>query len=91
MTKLTINQAAAILKARTRMIPCNQNFRVRNNNGCTHCRTDAEETQNHILKECTSIHQDNSNKVSEEDIFSEDIEILKDTANKINATLKKIK
>ena len=56
MTKLTRKQASIIFKARTRMIKVKGNYK----NACTYmeCRAckQAEETQTHVLNECTTLH-----------------------------------
>jgi hypothetical protein len=38
------------------------------------------ETQQHVFEKCGKIHNDEENKVMKEDIFSEDLETLRETA-----------
>ena len=48
-----------------------------------------EETQQHILEECSNIHKQENTKVTKEDIFTE--EKLKNTAKRINEIMTKLK
>ncbi len=41
----------------------------------------AEETQNHAMQECTKIHSNNTNKVTPEKIFNDNITQLNQTAH----------
>ena len=58
MNKLNRKQCGAIAKARTRMITAKANHK--NQYGehlqCRYCNTEEEETQEHILTECTHLH-----------------------------------
>ena len=47
----------------------------------------AEETQNHIMQECTKLHQNDTNKVTLEMIFSENPNQLSQTAQRIQTTM----
>ena len=42
-----------------------------------------DETQEHILSECQTIHKDNDTKVTKESLFSKEVKELKVTANKV--------
>ena len=88
MSKLNRNQASALFKARTRMLPIkgNQKHEYTDKNGatvitCRICNTE-DETQQHILENCQTIMQKYP-QVTKEMIFSENIQELKLTANTI--------
>ena len=50
---------------------------------CRMCNTE-EETQKHIFEECRNINRNETGKITEEEIFTEEIEKIKATARKIN-------
>ena len=91
LNKLTRNEASTIFKTRTRMIETKSNYKnkYKNNMTCRACGQE-EETQNHILQGCNALHQNNENKVNQDDFFTNDITHLKQTAKKINLTLNKL-
>ncbi len=78
MNKLTRNQVSLVFQARTRMI----NYRKGQRNLiCRVCRTEVE-TRQHILEECVDLHEDETTKVTKDDIFKEDVYHLKEIAKK---------
>ena len=92
LNTLTRNQASALFKARTRMFPAKNNFRqAHSDNNCRFCKNTVE-TQEHILSECTTLHTENTTKVTNEDIFAVNstTQTTKQTANKLQAILEKI-
>ena len=90
MNKLTRMEASTIFKARTRMLDVKNNYRGKHNNvTCRKC-DEPTETQEHILDECKGIHTNNTTKVNKTDIFCNDHTDLRDTANKIANTMKKL-
>ncbi len=91
LNKLTRNEASTIFKTRTRMIEAKANYKnkYKNNMICRACGQ-VTETQKHVLQECRTLHQTDENKVTQIDIFTEDITKLKETSRKINATLNKL-
>ncbi len=91
LNRLTRNEASTIFKTRTRMIEAKANYKnkYKNNMTCRACGQETE-TQKHILQECTALHQTDESKVTQIDIFTEDIIKLKKTSRKINATLNKL-
>ena len=48
------------------------------------------ETQEHILSECQNIHQDDSSKVEETELTSDDTEALKRVSKKIELIMAKL-
>ena len=46
-----------------------------------------DETQQHILEECETIHQNKTTQVTTSNIFTEDTEKLKETAKKIKTII----
>ena len=84
MTKLTRTQTSLIFKARTRMLNIKDNMRggFKENMTCRICNTEVE-TQKHIFEECSKLHAQNNTKIPEEELFTEDINTLKSTAEKI--------
>ncbi len=88
MDKLNRYDVSTIFKARTRMIDVKNNYRGKyQDNICRGCGT-TEETQQHVLGECTEIHKDQSTKILINEIFSEDTTKLKIIAEKIRRTEK---
>ncbi len=45
------------------------------------------EARKHIMEECPVIHKDNGLKISESEIFSNDIKVLRKTAEKIRSVM----
>ena len=90
MLNMTRKQVSTIFKAKTRMLDIKNNFRNKyKDNICRGCKV-CIETQEHILSECTGIHQDENSKVTKEEIALEDSEKLKDVYNKIEAAMQKL-
>ena len=92
LNMLTRNQASALFKARTRMFPVKNNFRgAHSDDTCRFCNN-AIETQEHILNECTTVHNDNTTKVTSEDIFATNstIQSTKLIAKKLETILEQI-
>ena len=64
------------------MLDVKNNFRGKHNdNICRGCGT-TEETQEHVLSECTGIHNNQEIKVQLQEIFDENTEQLKGKAEK---------
>ena len=83
MQKLNRYQVSTIFKARTRMLDVKNNFRGKyKDNICRGCGT--TETQEHVLNECTGIHNNQESKVQLQEIFDENTEQLKGKAEKID-------
>ena len=75
------------------MLDIKNNYRGKyNNTVCRGCG-EAQETQEHVLNECTGLHPDNKNRVSLQDVFNEENseKELQRTATKIRDTMDKIK
>ena len=84
MDILTRREASTIFAARTRMIDVKTNYRNKyKDTKCRMCNTE-EETQKHIFEECRNINRNETGKITEEEIFTEEIEKIKATARKIN-------
>ena len=85
---LTRIQTSMIFKARTRMLDIKDNFRGKyKDNLCRGCNATIE-TQAHALYECTAIHKEETTKVTMDDIFTEDMEKLKNASANITRILK---
>jgi hypothetical protein len=85
--KLNRFEVSIIFKARTRMLDTKNNFRGKYTDiKCRACGIE-KETQEHVLERCPNIHKDENNRVTTQDIFSEDVEELKRTAKKIASTI----
>ena len=90
MMELTRKQVSNIFKAKTRMLDVKNNFRNKHpNNTCRACAK-SDETQEHVLSECQSIHQDDSSKVEETELTSDDTEALKRVSQKIELIMAKL-
>ena len=58
---------------------------------CTLCNTEIE-IQEHILSECTKLHQENNQlRTIADKIYTEDLDTLKRTANKIIQIMEEIR
>ena len=90
MNKLTRKQASVIFKTRTRMIKVKSNYK----NGYTDlkCRAckDMPETQQHALRECKVLHPHGEPTGQDMDPFSENINILKETARNVDRIIEQI-
>ena len=90
MAKLTRKDCSTIFKARTRMTEIKDNFRgMYTDNICRACGK-TNETQEHILDKCPSIHIYQTTTTTKTDAFSEDPDHLKTVAHKIRTTLARI-
>ena len=88
--KLPKEQARAIFMARTRMIKVKTNYKnMYPNTICRGCGQ-TEETQQHVLEECTSIHTQDTLKTPTNQVFSNDPTTTNSTANKLTILLKTI-
>lgn len=90
MNELTRKQASMIFRARSRMIKVKGNYK----NGhldlkCRMCK-DYEETQNHILQECSVLHPNNSLLVPKHRLFDEDTGTLGETANTLEIIMDRL-
>ena len=95
LNHLTRNQASALFKARTRMIRAKNNERGAHittilstgekieNLKCRYCNNTEIETQEHILNECEGIHNNDTTKVTNEELFEQYGPNTRNTANKI--------
>jgi hypothetical protein len=87
MNKLNRTEVSTIFKARTRMIDVKNNYKNKYKNlTCRACKNETE-TQEHILEECKAIHDKKDTTTSKEDIFSNDLQLLRTTAKKITKTM----
>ena len=90
MKALTRKQASTIFKARSRMIKVKGNYKNGHQNHiCRICGT-AEETQQHILKECEGLPSNDYTPIENDRLFSEDAEDLQIVAQEIDKKLDKI-
>ena len=87
MKKLTRNEVSTIFKTRSRMLEVKGNYKKKYPNQiCRGCNKE-EETQNHVLEQCTGIHQTEGTKVTIEEIFSEDTHTLQKATKKVNKVI----
>ena len=90
MSKLNRSRASTLFQARTRMLNIKNNFRnLYNNTTCRACGLH-DETQHHILSECKMIHTNNETIVNKQDLFNDNIDQLRITADKVQAIMDKI-
>ena len=90
LSKLNRLEANEIFKLRTRMTKIKRNYKgAYNNLTCRGCKA-TEETQKHVLEECTSIHTEESTKIYEEHYFTDNIDMLKETVKKIKPILARL-
>ena len=83
MYTFTRQESSILFKARTRMLDVKNNYRGKySTNICRLCNM-AEETQEHILEQCKTIHKDITTTVKKHELFSKIIEELKQTVKKI--------
>ena len=79
---LTRKQASNIFRLRSRMAPIKENYKNKYpDQTCRLCKNQIE-TQRHILNECQVIHTDNKNKINENDIFKNSVQVLKNINQK---------
>ena len=90
MYKLTRKQASTIFKTRTRMIKVKGNYK----NGYTDlmCRAceGMPETQKHVLAECRVLHPNGGPAHEEINPFSQNLNILKETARNIEKLIEEV-
>ena len=73
------------------MIDVKNNFKNKYNDlFCRACRKD-EETQTHVLEICPEIHKTDETKVRQRDVFCDEVDDLRKTADKIREVTNKIK
>jgi len=90
MNKLNRLEVSTIFKARTRMLDIKNNFRNKYPDlVCRGCGKH-DETQQHILEKCETIHVNEETRITNNDIFTEDTDKLKKTAKIINKIITKI-
>ena len=90
MNSLSRHQISTIAKTRTRMLDIKLNFPNKHQNDtCRKCNTQPE-TQEHVLEQCQSIHHNNSTKVTIEQIFSDDIQKLRQTIRQIDKAMQNL-
>ena len=90
MNELRREDIATIFKARTRMLDIKNNFRGKyQDSKCRGCGIEIE-TQDHVLTDCKTIHQNNNTKVPLSTIFTENTKTLKKTAKKIREAMIKL-
>ena len=90
MNKLTRKQVSLVFKTRTRMMKVKGNYK----NGypdliCRACKN-AEETQNHTLSDCKALHPYGPPTRNEMEPFSDDINVLKETARTVEEIEKRL-
>ena len=90
MNQLTRKQASTIFKTRTRMIKVKANYKNGHKNlRCRACGDKSgmikwTETQMHCLEVCAGLHQEDNTRIRKENIFSDDIETLRNSAKGID-------
>ncbi len=91
MDKLTRNQTSIIFQTRTRMLKVKDNYKnkYKTDMKCRACGQQAE-SQSHILRECQTLHQNQTSKITEAEITTEDINTLKETATKIEEIMRRL-
>ncbi len=67
-------------------VKSNYKIKYKNNLICRACGL-AEETQDHVMQECTKLHQNDTNKVTPEMIFTENTTQLIQIAHRIDITM----
>ena len=88
LKKLTRYQASIIFKARCRMIEVKSNYKGSYNDLTCRLCGQQEETQDHILTECTENKIEDQSKISIDDIFNDnDLSILKRAGDIIRKTI----
>ncbi len=71
--KLTRNQSSIIFQTRTRMLKVKENYKnkYKTDMKCRACGQQTE-SQTHILRECQTLHQNKTSKITEADMTTED-------------------
>ena len=90
MQKLTRNECSIIFKTRTRMMNVMNNYKGKYKDiKCRLCKEE-DETQEHILSRCRVLYSSHSTgleKVTKEELFTENVTRLRQTARKIGKTI----
>ena len=90
MNKMTRKQASIVFKARTRMTKVKGNYKNGNpDQKCRACKV-SNETQKHVLEECPVLHPNGPPKESHMNPFSQNINVLKETARSIEKIMEEI-
>ncbi len=74
MDTMTHPQASTLLKAITRMLEIENNFRNMYPNNMYHMCQQEDETQVHILEKCQALHPNATLITSKEELFSQDFD-----------------
>ena len=91
ITQLTRKQTSTIYKTRTRMLQVKNNYPSAHNDlTCRACKKTTE-TQEHVLQECTILHNSTLHITNNSEIFTDDIETLRHATFKIQHTLDNLK
>ena len=93
LRELSRREASIIFRGRTRMIHVKQNYKnMYKDDICRGCG-EAKESQEHVLNECTKLHEDESTKTSVEELFNNNLgkQDLKKLATKLENTETKLK
>ena len=90
LSKLTRNEASTIFQLRTRMIKVKRNYKnAYTNLTCRGCKAN-EETQEHVLENCTKIHETETTKIHKEEYFTENVNMLKQSVKKLDYILARL-
>ncbi len=91
MDKLTRNQSSIIFQTRTRMLKVKENYKnkYKTDMKCRACGQQTE-SQSHILRECETLHQNETSKITEAAITTEDTDTVKETATKIGEIMRRL-
>jgi hypothetical protein len=90
MSNMNRKETSILFKAQTRMLPIKNNCRTKYKDLIRRGCKAENETEQHVLQMCKEIHKNNNIKVDTTDYFSEDIEVLKKTAQNIQFILQRI-
>ena len=90
MNKMTRKQASIIFKTRTRMIKVKGNYKNGHQDQVCRACGNAEETQKHALIECPAIHPNGTMSRRIVDPFSDNINVLKETAQNISSIIEEL-
>ena len=90
LSKLTRTEASDIFKLRSRMIRVKRNYKSAYPNlTCRGCNAN-EENQQHVLVECTGIHESEESKIYKDQYFTDNVDVLKETCKKIRIILNRL-
>ena len=90
LSKLKRKEASLIFKTRNRMLKIKRNYKNAHTNlTCRGCNA-KEETQQHVMEECTGIHTENNTKVLRHEYFTNDIDMLRKSIIKIETILARL-